>query len=241
MDLSGLKVGEVARRTGLTVRTLHHYDELGLVSPSARTAAGHRIYTDGDLALLQAVSSLKQLGFSLVEISGLLRDPPSALGPILEAHLAATADRITNLQRLTHRLEALATRLRRGAAPTLELLLEATQETTMQEPFFTPEQAARLRSRQQKLASQLEWRAVALEMKAVIERGASPTSREVRALAEKWHDLKGRITQNDEGIDAALTAYYRADPDAAAAILGPGITRQVLEFAGQAVKALLNG
>ena len=57
-----LTVGEVARRTGMTVRTLHHYDTIGLVSPSARSDAGYRLYHARDIERLHAVQALKQLG-----------------------------------------------------------------------------------------------------------------------------------------------------------------------------------
>jgi DNA-binding transcriptional MerR regulator len=63
MKFEALKVGELARRTGLTVRTLHHYDEIGLLNPSLHTEAGYRLYTAGDVARLQQVLSLRQLGF----------------------------------------------------------------------------------------------------------------------------------------------------------------------------------
>ncbi|HEX6558894.1 MAG TPA: MerR family transcriptional regulator, partial [Longimicrobiales bacterium] len=66
MDL--LKVGELAERTGLTVRALHHYEQLGLLVPAGRTPAGHRLYSDASVAQLQKIAALKQLGMSLEEI-----------------------------------------------------------------------------------------------------------------------------------------------------------------------------
>jgi len=78
MPFEALKVGELARRTGLTVRALHHYDEIGLLRPSLRTEAGHRLYSEGDVARLQRVLSLRQLGFSLEEVRDCL-DRPSPL------------------------------------------------------------------------------------------------------------------------------------------------------------------
>lgn len=62
---ASLKVGELAARTGLTVRALHHYDEIGLVSPGARTPAGHRLYGRDDVERLQQVQSLRAMGMSL--------------------------------------------------------------------------------------------------------------------------------------------------------------------------------
>ena len=68
-----LTVGQVAERFGVTVRTLHHYDEIGLVSPH-RTAAGYRVYTDDDLERLRHVVVYRRLGFPLEEIAPLLDD-----------------------------------------------------------------------------------------------------------------------------------------------------------------------
>ncbi|MBP2703865.1 MerR family transcriptional regulator [Microbispora sp. RL4-1S] len=68
-------VGEVARLAGVTVRTLHHYDEIGLLSPGERTVAGYRRYTEPDLERLQQVLFYRELGFSLEEIAVILDEP----------------------------------------------------------------------------------------------------------------------------------------------------------------------
>ena len=64
------KVGELAARTGLSVRTLHYYDEVGLLPPSCRTDGGHRLYTAGDVVRLQQIRSLRALGFTLRGLDG---------------------------------------------------------------------------------------------------------------------------------------------------------------------------
>ncbi len=68
-------VGELSRVAGVTVRTLHHYDEIGLLSPSGRSEAGYRLYDYEDLTRLQEILVWRQLGFSLQEIRPLLDDP----------------------------------------------------------------------------------------------------------------------------------------------------------------------
>ncbi|HET9173086.1 MAG TPA: MerR family transcriptional regulator [Actinospica sp.] len=70
-----LTVGRVAELTGVTVRTLHHYDQIGLVTPSARTAAGYRAYAAGDVERLREVLAYRRLGFGLREIADLVDDP----------------------------------------------------------------------------------------------------------------------------------------------------------------------
>jgi DNA-binding transcriptional MerR regulator len=74
-------VSQVAKLAGVTVRTLHHYDEIGLLSPGERTAAGYRRYTEADLERLQQILYYCELGFALDEIATILDDPdadPSA-------------------------------------------------------------------------------------------------------------------------------------------------------------------
>ena len=75
MRTGTMKVGTLARKTGLTVRTLHYYDEIGLLSPSRRSEAGYRLYGADDVARLQQIMSLRQLGFSLEDIQALLDHP----------------------------------------------------------------------------------------------------------------------------------------------------------------------
>ncbi|MFD3739800.1 hypothetical protein AMK21_22600 [Streptomyces sp. CB00316] len=68
-------MGRVAELAGVSVRTLHHYDEIGLVRPSARTAAGYRAYAAGDVERLREVLAYRRLGFGLREIAELVDDP----------------------------------------------------------------------------------------------------------------------------------------------------------------------
>src|SRR3712207_5382439 len=68
-------VGQVADLAGVTIRTLHHYDEIGLLSPSGRSAAGYRIYEEPDLERLQQILFYRELGFTLKEISTIVSDP----------------------------------------------------------------------------------------------------------------------------------------------------------------------
>ena len=67
-----LKVGELAQRTGLTVRALHHYDEIGLLKPSGRSEAGYRLYSQADVQRLHAIQTMRQMGLALNDITQLL-------------------------------------------------------------------------------------------------------------------------------------------------------------------------
>jgi MerR family transcriptional regulator, thiopeptide resistance regulator len=82
------KVGELARRTGITVRTLHHYDEIGLLTPSEHSSAGYRLYGEREVVRLQQILSLRQLGLSLEEIRACLARPEFTPLHVVELHLA---------------------------------------------------------------------------------------------------------------------------------------------------------
>src|SRR5258708_33548659 len=111
MQFEALKVGELARRTGLTVRTLHHYDEIGLVRPSLHTEAGHRLYTSDDIARLQQVRSLRELGFSLEEIGNCLSQSEFSPLEVINLHLDRLAKQIELQQKLRERLESISAHL----------------------------------------------------------------------------------------------------------------------------------
>jgi MerR family transcriptional regulator, thiopeptide resistance regulator len=84
---TALTVGQVAAQLGVTVRTLHHYDEIGLLVPGERTAAGYRLYTAADLTRLQHVVVYRRLGFSLEEIAALLTAQAAADTGAVVGHL----------------------------------------------------------------------------------------------------------------------------------------------------------
>src|SRR5437879_8782714 len=112
MRFTALKVGELAKRTGLTIRTLHHYDEIGLLRPSLHTESGHRLYTAGDVARLQQVLSLRQLGFSLEEARACLDRPGFSPLEVIALHLARLREQIELQRKLCERLEGLAEHFR---------------------------------------------------------------------------------------------------------------------------------
>ncbi|WP_405491558.1 MerR family transcriptional regulator [Streptomyces sp. NBC_00096] len=98
-------VGQVAGFAGVTVRTLHHYDEIGLLSPGGRSHAGHRRYEDADLDRLQRVLFYRELGFPLDEVMVLLDDPESDPREHLRRQHALLSDRIARLQQMAAAVE----------------------------------------------------------------------------------------------------------------------------------------
>ncbi|MFD9301853.1 MerR family transcriptional regulator [Streptomyces sp. NPDC060048] len=98
-------VGQVATFAGVTVRTLHHYDEIGLLSPGGRSQAGHRRYEDADLDRLQRILFYRELGFPLDEVAVLLDDPETDPGEHLRRQHALLSARIARLQQMAEAVE----------------------------------------------------------------------------------------------------------------------------------------
>lgn len=111
------KVGALAKATGLTVRTLHHYDNIGLLQPSARLAGGHRLYDADDVARLYRIIRLRQLGFPLSQVADVLAEPEWQLAPAVERHLAEARHRAAMASRLCARLGAMAAELAQQEHP----------------------------------------------------------------------------------------------------------------------------
>ncbi|MFJ2829185.1 MerR family transcriptional regulator [Streptomyces sp. NPDC087263] len=98
-------VGQVAGFAGITVRTLHHYDEIGLLAPSERSHAGHRRYSDADLDRLQQILFYRELGFPLDEVAALLDDPAADPRAHLRRQHELLTARIEKLQKMAAAVE----------------------------------------------------------------------------------------------------------------------------------------
>jgi DNA-binding transcriptional MerR regulator len=103
--LTALTVGEVAEQFGVTVRTLHHYDQIGLLVPGERTPAGYRVYTAGDITRLQHVVVYRRLGFPLEEIALLLDEPSVDVSEHLRRQRAAVLSRLDEMRDLVRAID----------------------------------------------------------------------------------------------------------------------------------------
>ncbi|GAB2563227.1 MerR family transcriptional regulator [Nocardia heshunensis] len=150
------RVGELARETGVTVRTLHHYDRLGLVSASSRTGGGHRCYTAADVRRLHRVIALRGFGFALDEIAGLLAETPDHdPRELIRQQVEVLDERIARALRLRARLLGVRDGLDRVAEPSATEFLRLIEEmVTMNQPM-TPEEFARMAQRREAAMAQL--------------------------------------------------------------------------------------
>jgi DNA-binding transcriptional MerR regulator len=214
MKCEALKVGELARRTGLTVRTLHHYDEIGLLKPSLHSEAGYRLYTAADVARLQQVLSLRQLGFALEEVRDCLDRSGFAPLEVIRLHVTRLREQIELQRKLCERLEALAEHFRTAEEVSADEFLYTIEVMTMIEKYYTPEQLAQIEDRKAALGEErfkeanAEWPLLFAAVRAEMEAGTDPTDPKVQALAQKWYGLLDEFTGGDPGLFNSTRNMY---------------------------------
>ena len=210
------KVGELARQSGLTVRTLHHYDEIGLLTPSQRSGSGYRLYGEDDVKRLYRIVALRQIGLSLEEVKQSLGD---SIDPreTLQRHLDDIQRRIELHERLQARVRQILVALEGTEDPTTEQFLEAVEVMTRMEKYYTPEQLAELEKRRNELGEegmakgQQDWADLIAEVEAERAKGTDPTDPKVQDLARRWSALIEAFTGGDPGIRQSLQKMYETE------------------------------
>ena len=215
------KVGELASLVGISVRTLHHYEEIGLLLPSARTDAGHRLYAGSDVQRLARIRALTALGFSLDQVRDCLDDEEWSPLRLVEEHLARAREWMEEQRALVERLERRRQDLRREG-DSIERFIETAEVMTMVENYYTKEQQETLARRRAELGDdairkvEQDWQTLFAEVKDEIGRGTPPDAPAAQALARRWTQMTrstvAGFTGGDPGIKASLDRMYKEQP-----------------------------
>lgn len=222
------RVGEVAALTGVSVRTLHHYDRIGLLRPSARSEGGHRLYTERDLLRLQQVLTLRYLGFPLGHIGALLDRPDFDLVASMRIQRGVLRERMAELERIDAALDALLRRrlatgrwdwalAARATAAVQDGLAQRGAQVDRMSERYTPEQTQQFEQLRARVPpeeiGEVErgWTDLLAEVRA--NRHLDPASPQARALADRWAALTARTRAgfrgNQELLGAIQANYQR--------------------------------
>jgi MerR family transcriptional regulator, thiopeptide resistance regulator len=197
------RIGELAEVTGLTVRALHHYDRIGLLTPSQRTDGGHRLYTAADAERLYRIVALRGLGLPLDRIGDCLADniDPRA---IVAEQLEMLTDQLTAGERLRVTLTELLDGLNRHEKPTGQQLLDLVQRTAdvdrLVSRYLSEEQMNRLAARHAALGKEavtlvrVELPELYRRAYAELRAGTDPADPVVRAIAERIDAISARLS-----------------------------------------------
>lgn len=211
------RASEFAALTGVTVRTLHHYDRAGLLRPRGRTGAGYRLYGAREFARLQQILTLKFIGLPLEDIKGLLESRALGLSETLRLQRAALVEKRRQLDMALRAVEEAERVAAGGAEPDWDAFRKIVEVITMQhdtewmKKYYTEEQLADLARRgtpEVLERGQREWQGLLAEVEAAAAEGLDPASERARELAARWEGLIEEFTGGDPGVRENLRRLY---------------------------------
>ncbi|EPR37207.1 putative transcriptional regulator, MerR family [Desulfovibrio sp. X2] len=235
-----IKTGKLARLTGITMRTLHHYDHIGLLTPSERTASGFRLYGQDDVRRLHAIQALKQIGCSLAEVRAVLDDPAISFPDIVDRQLHDLDERIERAQDLRARLARLKDRIARGGSANARDCLEVLEMMALYEKHLSRDEVAALRRNREAAGPDAgpAWRRLLDAAAAAMRRGVAPGDEEARRLAGEWLVLLRAATGGDLALAAGLRTVHERETRAREI---SGVTPELIDWLSRAAAALRDG
>lgn len=212
------KASAFAKRAGVTVRTLHHYDRLGLLAPSGRTQSGYRVYTDRDLVRLEQIVALKFIGFSLKEIGDVLNrdgDLLTALRTQREIMDEKRRQIDRAIEAITEAEHAFGEGDEHGfnALTRIIEVIEMHEDMQWTNKYYSAEAKAKLASRRAAdpgcaERGQEKWAVLLADVDKAIADGVDPAGDRAQELARRWQELINDFTQGDPEIAKGLKSLY---------------------------------
>jgi MerR family transcriptional regulator, thiopeptide resistance regulator len=229
-----LKVGELAKRTGLTVRALHHYDSIGLLHPTGRSDSGYRLYSRDDVARLHGIQTLRRMGLSLADIAELLDGGAVTLPAILARQIGVLDQQIAEAQTLRERLGVMQSVIAGGGQPEIDDWLASLSMMNTFEQYFSAGELKLVFGRWEQCKS--EWPPLLQAVREAMRRGVLPDSLELQPLARRWMDVSARWMDGNLALLKRWGNMLREQPGLP---LPSGMDSTLLEYINQAVQLRL--
>ncbi|WP_322040350.1 SAM-dependent methyltransferase [Burkholderia diffusa] len=228
-----LKIGELAKKAGLSVRALHHYDAIGLLSPSQRTDGGARLYGQDDLIRLHRIEALKRFGYSLPDIKASLDGQPALIPlQLLQRQITELNAQALRAQRLGRHLQYIVDMVSAGSEIAATDWMNALELMNMYQKHLDDEELdALLASGPETVPpSDPAWAGLIDEVRVAVQEALPTESDAAQALAWRWIRLVIRMTRNDPDLATKLMMQLR-EPRARQIV---GITAEMLEWIDEA-------
>jgi DNA-binding transcriptional MerR regulator len=214
------QANEFARVAGVTVRTLHHYDRIGLLKPSGYTSAGFRLYRNEDLVRLQQIVTLKFIGFPLMRIKDLLNRNSFDLATALSQQQEIITEKRRQLDLAIKAIEKAQSLLAANNEPDWEAFKQIIEVINMQnnmdwtKKYYTEEAKEKIEERALAIPrevveqGQRDWATLIREVEAAVAEGIDPKSERAAGLAARWGELIRGFTGGNPEIQAGLNKMY---------------------------------
>ncbi len=226
-----LKVGELARRSGVTVRALHHYDSIGLLRPSGRSESGYRLYDRDDVARLHGIQALRGMGVPLAEVARLLEGGADAMQALLARQLVALEASIARTQALRDRVGLMQTLLAGGGQPDIDDWLGSLEMMSDLEQHFSLDELKAAFERGKQLEP--EWMALMQPVREAMARRVASDALELQPLVQQWMDLAARWMEGDADRLSRWRRIVRARPTMP---LPQGMDAELREYVHEAIR-----
>ncbi|ELY3466651.1 MerR family transcriptional regulator [Cronobacter universalis] len=207
-----LQVGELAKRSGLTVRTLHHYESLGLLIPSGRTAAGYRLYNRDDIQRLHHIQALTRMGLSLAQVRECLESGSMTLPEVIDTQITQLNAQLARTAILRDRLLALREGLLAGDEPDLQEWLKTLELMMMYEKWFSQEELKQLPFAQESTERETQWAALVQDVNDAMAQGMPVSDPAAQALATRWMETLERDTAGNPEFLTRLNEMHATEP-----------------------------
>lgn len=229
--MKALKIGELAARSGLTVRALHHYDSIGLLTPSARADTGYRLYSRDDVARLHQIQALRKFGMSLADIGTFLASPDAPFADIVAQQIEALNRQIAQATMLRAQLTQLQQRMNGGDEPALEDWLDTLEQMHLYEQYFSQDELRRLPFWQRDARRNQAWGALVREVGEAMASKLPPSDPRAGALARRWMRMLEEDTGGNPEFAWRMTAMLEQE---ASAQRLTRITPELKQYVGEA-------
>lgn len=229
-----LKIGELARRTGMTVRALRHYDEIALLVPSERSSGGYRLYGQKDVARLYRIQALRRLDLSLSEIQGLLDNPDVEVSHVVDRQVTQLDREIQQASALRTHLLTVQRQLQAREEPHIDDWLLALESMVAGAKYLSDDEQYTLKTQRERGAdATVPTRAeLSARLQRLLAAGVSPESPEAKTVAQHWIALLLEEAGGDEGLLMKLYAMHWNEPSLRALT---GVERAGIRYISQAM------
>ena len=213
-------VSEFAEKAGVTVRALHHYDRLGLLKPSGRSAAGHRLYGERDFVRLQQIVTLKFIGLPLKQIKDLLDRDDLDLPSTLSLQRRLLLEKRLQVEMAIQAIEEAERSLQSSHAPDLAVLkkiievMERQNNMEWAKKYYSDEAKTKIAERARTWTPELQakveqdWKELIRDVESAMSSNQDPSGPKARTLAERWSNLVRGFTGGDREVQAGLNKLY---------------------------------